>query len=143
MAERLGNHHAPLHPARQFYKSAVALIPKREVMQQALEVSGVRLFSEKAAAEAYRLRNRGEDVERHFLGHEADHRAGGAVVPDDIMAVDGHCAGGQGDRAADDADQGRLAGAVGAEQRENLATLERKVNGGKRGEARLVGLANP
>ena len=58
-----------------------------------------------------------ERVGRQFLRHQTDHRAGGAIVAHDVVAIDEHGAAGRVDDAADDADQRRLAGAVRPEQR--------------------------
>src|SRR5208337_5027979 len=63
-----------------------------------------------------------------FLRHKPDQRAGGAVFADDVMAGDQHAAARRLDDAADDADQRRLAGAVRAEQRENLAAANLKAD---------------
>ena len=62
-----------------------------------------------------------ERVGVQFLRHQADQRARGAIVGDDVVAVDRDGARGRIDDAADDADQRGLAGAVRAEQREDLA----------------------
>jgi hypothetical protein len=51
-------------------------------------------------------------------------RARGAVVADDVVAVGQHRPKAGADDAADDADQGGLAGAVGAEQGEDLAAAD-------------------
>ena len=67
-----------------------------------------------------------------FLRHQPDQRAGRAVIGDDVVAVDGHLALGRHQDAADDADQRGLAGAVGAEQREDLAAMDIKIDALKR-----------
>ena len=51
------------------------------------------------------------------------------------MAVDEDPARSHGHRAADDADQGRLAGAVRAQESENLASGDVQIDGGERDEA--------
>ena len=48
------------------------------------------------------------------------------------MTVDEDRAGGHRDGAADDADQGRLAGPVGAEQREDLAAPDLQIDAAQR-----------
>ena len=55
-----------------------------------------------------------------LLRHQADQRAGGAVVLNDVVAIDRHGALRRLQDAANDADQRGLAGAVGAEQGEDL-----------------------
>jgi hypothetical protein len=55
------------------------------------------------------------------------------------MPVDGHAARRRVDDPADDADQRRLAGAVGAEQRENLAAAYVQVDALQRLETGRVG----
>ena len=62
-----------------------------------------------------------EGVGRQFLRHQTDQRARLPIIGNDVVAVDFHHAGRRIDDAADDADQCRLAGAVRAEQREDLA----------------------
>ena len=69
-----------------------------------------------------------EGVGGQFLRHQADHRAGGAIVGDDVVAIDGDVPRGCIDDAADDADQRRLAGAVGSQQRENLAAADLEID---------------
>jgi hypothetical protein len=56
-----------------------------------------------------------------LLRHQADGARAGAVVAHDVVAVTVTRAAAGVDDAADDADQRGLAGAVGAEQREDLA----------------------
>src|SRR6266849_3341113 len=65
-----------------------------------------------------------EGIGRQLLRHEADHGARGAVVGDDIVTVHPYAAFARIDDPADDADQGRLPRAVGAEQREDLSAAD-------------------
>ena len=102
--------------------------------------AGLARLAEQAAAEGHGRPHRFEGVGRQFLRHEADHRARGAVVGDDVVAVDEDAAGGRIDDAADDADQRRLAGAVRAEQREDFAAPDAQVDVLQRLEAGRVGL---
>ena len=83
-----------------------------------------------------------ERVGRQLLRHQADLAARGAVVAHDVVAVGEHRAGAGVDDAADDADQRGLAGAVGPEQREDLAAADVEVDVLERLEARGVGLAD-
>src|SRR5208283_233243 len=59
---------------------------------------------------------------------------------DDVVAVDRDRAAARLDDAADDVDQRRLAGAVGAEQGENLAAADLEIDGLERDQTRCVGL---
>src|SRR3546814_3137887 len=61
---------------------------------------------------------------RNLLGHEADLAARRTKVRDDIVAGRVHAAAARIDETAGDADQRGLAGAIGAEQREDLAALD-------------------
>ena len=79
MAQRLGDHHAALHAARQLDDRRAAFLPEREIAKQLLDVAGVRAFAEQTAAEAHRVLDRREDIERDLLRHESDHRACGAI----------------------------------------------------------------
>jgi hypothetical protein len=65
-----------------------------------------------------------ERVGRQLLRHQADLGARGAEVGHDVVAVRDDLPGGGVDDAADDADERGLAGAVGPEQREDLAALD-------------------
>jgi hypothetical protein len=115
-------------------------MPPDNVIEHLGDVIGIAGLAEQAAAEGHGPPNGLEGVGRQLLRHEADHRAGGAVVPDDVVAVDRHGAGTGIDDAADDADQRRLAGAVRAEQAENLALADLQVDIFKRLKTRGVGL---
>src|SRR5690606_32990668 len=97
-------------------------------------------LAEQAAAEADRRPYRLEGVGGQLLRHEADAGARLPVVADNVEAVDGDGAGGRVDEAADDADQRRLAGAVRAEQGEDLAAIDVEVDALQRPEAGRVGL---
>src|SRR5688500_894649 len=76
-----------------------------------------------------------------LLRHQADLAARGAIIGLDVVAVDGDRAAGRGDDAADDADHRRLAGAVGAQQCEDLAVLDFEVERLERLQPRRISLA--
>ncbi len=82
-----------------------------------------------------------EGIGGQLLRHQADLHARRAVVAHDVVAV-GHdaCPAVGGDDAADDADQRGLAGAVGTQQREDLALADLEVDALERLQARGVGL---
>ena len=121
VAQRLGDHRPPLHAARQFDDSRVALVPQRKIAEQPLDICRIGGAPEQPAAVADRVQDGRENIERDLLRHQADDPPGGAIVAHDVMAVDENPARSHRHRAADDADQRRLAGAVRAEEGENLA----------------------
>ncbi len=65
---------------------------------------------------------------------------GGAVILDDVVAVGDDCARGRPHETADHADERGLAGAVGAEQREDLAAPDREIHAFQRLVPAVVGL---
>src|SRR5204862_1834317 len=81
-----------------------------------------------------------ERVRRELLRHEGDHGARPPVLAHDVVPVDEYLPGSRVDDAADDADEGRLAGAVRAEEREDLALPDLEVGRFQRLEARREGL---
>src|SRR6266436_8088162 len=100
-----------------------------------------RIFrlAEQAAAETDGRPHRLERVRMQFLRHEPDQPARGAVITVYVMAADGDAAFAEIGDAADDADQSGLAGAVRAEQRENLAAFDVEVDVVQRLEGGAVG----
>ncbi len=128
MAQRLGDHHAALHAARQLDDARAAFIPEREVTEQLLDEGGGRALAGQTAAEAHRVLHGGEDIERDLLRHESDHRARGAILLNDVVPIHEDLPRAHGDQAADDADERRFAGTVGAEQREYFALPYREID---------------
>ena len=102
--------------------------------------AGFLPLAEQAAAERHRRPHRLEGVGGQFLRHQPDQRARRAELRDDVMAGRRHRAGARIDDAADDVDQRRLAGAVGPEQREDLALADLEIDVLQRLEAGLVDL---
>ena len=88
--ERLRDHHAPLHAARERHQDVVAAVPERKVAQHAFDVRGIRRAAEEAAAECRRRPHGLEGLDRELLRHEPDPLARGAVVALDVVAVDQH-----------------------------------------------------
>ena len=117
----LGDQHAALHPSRQRHDLAVFPVPQRQVREHLLDLSGIGRLAEQAAAEADRRPDALERIARQLLRHQADHRARGAVVLEDVMAAHRHGARGRRHDAADDVDERCLAGAVRPQQAEDLA----------------------
>ena len=138
--QRFGDQHAPLHAAGQRDDLGVLLVPQRQRAQHLLDMRRVARLAEQAAAEADGAPDALEGVGVQFLRHQPDHRARRAVVLEDVVAVDRDLAGGRNQNAADDADQRRLAGAVGAEQGEDLATFDVEIDLLQRPEPGRVGL---
>ena len=97
---------------------------------------------EQPAAVADRVQDGRENIERDLLRHQADDPPGGAIVAHDVMAVDENPARSHRHRAADDADQRRLAGAVRAEEGENLAFGDLEVDRVQGDQARLIALGH-
>ena len=138
--QRLGDHQAALHAAGQRRDFVVLLVPQRQVLQHFLDIGRKGRLAEQAAAERHRRPHRRKHIGRKLLRHEPDQRAGDAVIGDDVVPVHQDAAARRIDDAADDADQRRLAGAVGAEQRENLAVADFQVDVLERLKAGGVGL---
>ena len=139
--QRLGDHHPPLHPARQRHDPALALVPQRQLAQHLLDVApGWRGAPEQPAAEADRRPHRLERVGGQLLRHQADLEARRAVVAHDVVPVGHHRPARRRHDAADDVDERRLAGAVRPEQREDLAAPDLEIDPLERDEPRGVGL---
>ena len=142
VAERLGDHHPPLHAARQFDDSGIALVPQRQVAQQPLDERRIGRAAEQPSAEADRMQDGGENIERDLLRHQANNRSCGAIVAHDVVAVDQYPPRRHRHRAAGDADQRRLAGAVGAQEGENLAFGDLEIDRIERDQAGLIALGH-
>ena len=138
--QRLGDQHPPLHAAGQRHDPGVFLVPQRQLPEHLLDVAGIRRLAEQPAGKAHGRRRRLEGVGGQFLRHQADQAARGAIVGEDVVAVDGDRARGRLHDAADDIDQRRLAGAVRPEQRKDLAVADLQVDVLQGLEARGVGL---
>ena len=72
-----------------------------------------------------------------FLRNEANQRARGAIIPVDVMAIDGDAARARIGDAADDADQRGLAGAVRPQQGEYFPAPDVQVDAVERLESGL------
>jgi hypothetical protein len=126
--QRLGDHQATLHAARQRHDLVVLLVPQGQLFQDLGDMLWRGRLAPQAAAESGRGPDRLERIRRQLLRHQTDHRPGGAVVPDDVVAVDRHAAFAGIEDAANDADQRRLARAVRSQQREDLASSDVEVD---------------
>jgi hypothetical protein len=126
--QRLGDHHAPLHAARQRHDLGILLVPQGESRSTFSIWAGFFGLPNRPAAELDRGPHRLERVRGQFLRHQADLFARRAIVAHDVVAVGEHRAGARIDDAANDGDQRRLAGAVRPEQRKNLAAADFEVD---------------
>src|SRR5690606_32726367 len=76
-----------------------------------------------------------------LLRDQADLRARRAIVANDVVAIDQHPPSARIDDAADDADQGGLAGTVGPKQSEDLPPADLQIDGFQRRVTGGVGLS--
>ena len=103
-------------------------------------MAGIRGLAKQAAAESSHVKRRLEGLGRQFLRHETDSRARSTIVIDIIVAIDEHRAAGLRYDAADDINQGCLAGPVWTKQAKDLTTVDFEVHGFERLESSSVGL---
>ena len=128
VAERLGDHHPPLHAPGQGHDLGVLLVPEGQVLQDLFDMGRIGGLAEQAPGEGDRIPDSLEGVRRQFLGNQADLAAGGAIIADDVVTRRGDLPLCRIDDAADDADQGGLARAIGAKQGEDLALGYREID---------------
>ena len=135
--QRLRHQHAPLHAAGERAHVGVGLGGEVEVLQHLVDPGVVAAQAEVARLDAQRLAHGEERVEHQLLRHHAEHAARAAVVGDARRAPMHATPPGVGARqAGDDVDQRGLAGAVRAEQAEELALLDGEAHAGERAQAR-------
>mmetsp|Transcript_29280 Transcript_29280/g.53020 ORF Transcript_29280/g.53020 Transcript_29280/m.53020 type:complete len:262 (-) Transcript_29280:10-795(-) len=120
----LGHQHAALHAARELAHIGIGLVGQAQVGEQLVDPVVVVLDPEVAALDTQRLAHAEEGVEHQFLRHHAQRLARGGVVVHHVVAHHAHAALGGTGQAGQHADQRRLAGAVGAEQAEELAAAD-------------------
>jgi hypothetical protein len=128
VAQRLGDHHAAFHAARQFHDLAATLVPQRQILQQLLDERRIARFAEQPARESDGGHHRFERIRVQFLRHQPDHRSRRAIIASMVVATHRHRAFARRDDPADDADQRRLARPIGTQQSEYLALLDAKVD---------------
>ncbi len=123
MDQGLGDQQAPPHAARQGACIGVRLVGQAD---RAQDLVGAALGARHAVEPGLGVEQlaRGEEgVEVQLLRHDADRGADAARVAVELDVPDPDAAGGLVDQPGHDVDQGRLAGAVGAEQAEQLAAV--------------------
>src|SRR3569623_110430 len=123
---------------RRFMPPERVMILSRRFSHSERSRSTRSMCAASAAAEIHRVPHGFEHVGMQLLRHQAYLRPCGAVVMHDLVAVDPYRARGGRDDAADDADQGGLASAVGAQQREDLALADVEIDTVERPQARFV-----
>ena len=116
----------PFHPAGEGSRPFVALVGQREGLEQLLGALAALALGhpEIAGVVVERLLDGQEPVEVDLLRGQADRLARLFVVGDRVVAEDLDRARGHLRQTGRAVDQGRLAGAVGAEQAEQLARLD-------------------
>src|SRR5207248_935318 len=109
-----------------------------EVSQDAVDARGIQPYAEIAGLEPERLLDGEEGVEVDLLRDQADGAAGELIVAHDVAAehLHGAFAGERGSRHQ--ADQRRLPGPVGAEEREDLAAMDVEVDVIESGEGAVA-----
>jgi hypothetical protein len=143
--QRLGDQDAPLHAARELAHVGVALVGEAEVGEQLVDPGVVGVDAEIAALDAQRLAHGKNGSKTSSCGHDADLPARRRVVAVDVVAEDGDASRRRTRQTGEDADQRRLAGAVRAEQAEELALLDVEadvVEGAHVAASRGVGLGD-
>ena len=134
----LRHQHAALHPARQRAHVDVGLRREVEVVHHLVDPAVVAADAEIPGLQAQRLAHGEERVEHQFLRHHPEQPARAAVVPGDVRAENAYRAGIGPCQARDHIDQRGLARAVGAEQAEELALLDREAHSGERAQPAIA-----
>ena len=122
---------APPHAAGEVARDLVAALPEADLVEPVLDP-----LAQRAAREAVHLSLDREVladgqvlVGRLRLGNRADRAPHGGPVGDDVVALDTGAARGRRQERRQHPDEGRLAGAVGAEQAVDLAGLDGEGHG--------------
>src|SRR3546814_7453296 len=71
------------------YTTLFRSVPERQVPKHLFEIGLVGRLAEQPAAETHAREHRGEGIDRHFLRHQPDAAARGAIIADRIVPVDG------------------------------------------------------
>src|SRR5206468_9472622 len=126
--ERFRNQEAALHATGQRHNLAMALVPQREVFEHFCYMIWVVRLAEQTATEADRAPNRLESIGRELLGHQPNQGASRTEVSNNVVTANRNLTSGWIDDPAHNADQRGLAGAVGPEQRKDLAATNLQVD---------------
>ena len=123
MDDAAGEIEAPPHAAAELLDGLAGAVGKAgdfEHFLNALAEQGIA-HALRAAPIVEIFESRQVVVERDFLGNHAEHAARGGALAHHVVAHDANVAGSGSEQAGDAADGGGFAGAVGAEQAEDLA----------------------
>ncbi len=124
MGQCFGNQHPAFHPARQLFDLGVALVPKRQFLQNFLDQGLILGLAKQSPRKPNRIDYLFKGFKVDFLRHQSDQRAGGAKIVDDTVAAHPHRARGRCDNAANSRDQRGLASAVWPQEREDLPLVD-------------------
>ena len=130
MHQRPRDHEPALHTTRQAARRVVAAVPQLQ-LPQVLLCPLARQGAAKAVIAGlvqHDVVDPLPEIHVDLLGHEADARLGGFELAVDAVAEDLDLAAALVDERADDTDGRRFPGAVGSQQREEVAGLDREVD---------------
>src|SRR5690606_22102312 len=142
VGERLGDHHAAFHAARERHDLAVLLVPEGQVLQDRFDKGRVGLFSEQAPAEVHRVPDGFEGFDMEFLRDQPDQGTRRLIIGENVVALHQNLAAGGIDQAANDGNQRRLAGPVWAKKRQDLTIIDVEIDAMESGQARVVGFCD-
>jgi hypothetical protein len=129
--QRLPDEEPPLHPARERPRVGPPLPDEVERRQDLEEPLLAEPHAEVAGLDAQRLLDGEERVEVDLLRYYPERTPGEAVVGHHVPPEHPHLALACSQQAGDDRDERGLPGAVGAEQREDLALFDVEVDAGE------------
>ncbi len=117
-----------LHAGRERPDPLVAVGPEADPFEEVEQVAALGAQAAHPRREAEVLERRQLLVEVGAVAEEADQRADRLGLPGEVAAGDAPAPRARPDRGCQELEERRLAGAVGAEDREHLARLEREVD---------------
>src|SRR5262249_5400175 len=113
---------------------------QRQLSEHFFDIAWIGALAEQSAAERHGVPNGLEGVGRQLLRDEPDQRSRFTVTGTNVVAVHRDSAGGRIRDPADDADEGRFAGAVRTQQGEDFAAKNLEVDILERVETGRIGL---
>ena len=139
--QRPRDHQTALHAAREPPRLGPAVLPDAELLEVALGFLPCDTRGDAVVAGLVDddLLDRFEGIEIEFLRHRTEQRLGGNEIAVYRMTENRNPALGLVDQPGDDADAGRFARAIGAQQREKIAGLDLQVDAAQRLQATGIG----